>query len=151
MTTTTLALAVGLAVCLLALVGLCLVVVSLRRQVRGLTGALRDADPQVTSPPGPQPHTEAARADGREVAVPVITALPAERSAVEPAGSRWRLASITLGEPLVKIVSFSYAVRRALDDERRLRYRVALRKELRRQRKLRRQRRLRPAGQGWRP
>jgi hypothetical protein len=49
-----------------------------------------------------------------------------------------RVASVTLGRPLIKVAAFAYGVRRALDEEHRLRMTLAFRHELRRQRKLRR-------------
>lgn len=149
MTTTTVALAAGLAVCLIAVVALCVLLVSLRSQVRRLTSRLeeRDAQPPAAPEPGAEPVSAAGAA---EVAVPVITALATDRREVESAPSGWRVASVTLAEPLIKVVSFSYGLRRALDEERRLSYRLAVRKELRRQRKARRQRRLHPVHQGWR-
>lgn len=150
MTTTTVVLAAGLSLCLLAVVALCVLVTVLRRQVRRLSGRLEESERQVRASV-PEPRREPAPAStSDELAVPLITALSAPRQ-VEPVASGWRVASVTLAEPLIKVVSFSYGLRRALDEERRLRYRLAARKELRRQRKLRRQRRLRPAHQGWRP
>jgi hypothetical protein len=52
-----------------------------------------------------------------------------------------RVASVTLGGPLIKVAAFSHGVRHALDEEQRLRIRYAVRKELRHQRKMRRRRR----------
>ena len=75
--------------------------------------------------------------------VPVITGLAEDQptDGVEP--STARIASVTLGPPLVKIAAFSYGVRRALREEQRMRVSYAVRKELRRQRKLRRRSRRR--------
>ena len=75
--------------------------------------------------------------------VPVITGLADDQpsNGVEP--STARIASVTLGPPLVKIAAFSYGVRRALREEQRMRVSYAVRKELRRQRKLRRRSRRR--------
>jgi hypothetical protein len=52
-----------------------------------------------------------------------------------------RIASVTLGGPLIKVAAFSHGVRHALDEEQRMRISYAVRKELRRQRKMRRRRR----------
>lgn len=52
-----------------------------------------------------------------------------------------RIASVTLGGPLIKVAAFSHGVRHALDEEQRMRIAYAVRKELRRQRKMRRRRR----------
>ena len=52
-----------------------------------------------------------------------------------------RIASVTLGGPLIKVAAFSHGVRHALDEEERIRISYAVRKELRRQRKIRRRRR----------
>ncbi len=69
--------------------------------------------------------------------VTVITRL--DDKEVEPADlTTSRVASVTLGRPLVKVAAFSYGLHRAFDEENRLRARLAFRSELRRQRKLRR-------------
>jgi len=57
--------------------------------------------------------------------------------------TRARIASVTLGGPLIKVAAFSHGVRHALDEEQRMRISYAVRKELRRQRKMRRRRRTR--------
>lgn len=80
--------------------------------------------------------------------VPLITGIG------EPSGedelTTARIASVTLGGPLIKVAAFSHGVRRALDEEQRLRISYAVRKELRRQRKLRRRRRADQApSKGW--
>ncbi len=150
MTTTAVALTAGVALCLLAVVALCVLVAVLRGQVRRLSSRLDEFERQVGAQPEPRPEQAPVAGPSRGLAVPVITALATDRREVESAPSGWRVASVTLAEPLIKVMSFSYGLRRALDEERRLRYRLAVRKELRRQRKLRRQRRLRPVHQGWR-
>ena len=80
--------------------------------------------------------------------VPLITGIG------EPSGedelTTARIASVTLGGPLIKVAAFSHGVRRALDEEQRMRISYAVRKELRRQRKLRRRRRADQApSKGW--
>ncbi|HWU32144.1 MAG TPA: hypothetical protein VN108_04675 [Marmoricola sp.] len=55
----------------------------------------------------------------------------------EPVSSRLVL-SATVGEPLVKMASFAYGVRRALTPENRNRIRFEMRREIRRARKARR-------------
>ena len=63
-----------------------------------------------------------------------------------------RIASVTLGGPLIKVAAFSHGVRRALREEHRMRIAYVMRKEMRRQRKIRRRRRSEPTpSQGWRP
>lgn len=63
-----------------------------------------------------------------------------------------RIASVTLGGPLVKVAAFSHGVRHALDEEQRMRVSYAIRKELRRQRKMRRRRRAEQGpSKAWRP
>ncbi len=82
--------------------------------------------------------------------VRVITALSDQEQ--EPDLTTARVASVTLGGPLIKVAALSHGVRRALREEQRLRVAHAFRKELRRQRKLRRRQRVDQAGsQGWRP
>ncbi len=62
-----------------------------------------------------------------------------------------RIASVTLGRPLIKVAALSHGVRHALDEEQRMRISYAVRKELRRQRKIRRRRRAEQApSKGWR-
>ena len=75
--------------------------------------------------------------------VPVITVLADDQPTDGEEPSTARIASVTLGPPLVKIAAFSYGVRRALREEQRMRVSYAVRKELRRQRKLRRRSRRR--------
>ena len=61
-----------------------------------------------------------------------------------------RIASVTLGGPLIKVAAFGHGVRHALDEEQRMRISYAVRKELRRQRKIRRRRRVDQApSRGW--
>ncbi len=84
--------------------------------------------------------------------VPVITGLTKDQPAVGAEPSAARIASVTLGPPLIKIAAFSYGVRRALSEEQRMRVSYAVRKELRRQHKLRRRRRRSAmASEGGRP
>jgi len=49
-----------------------------------------------------------------------------------------RVASVTLAEPLIKVAAFAHGLRRALDEEQRIRISATFRRELRRQRKVRR-------------
>jgi hypothetical protein len=141
MTLSTLALAVALAA-VVVLIGW---VLSLHRQVRRLAAAVESAAPSAAFTGG----SDAARATGRHeraaegtaATVPVITAVrlrPVDRDGGAVTNSR--VASVTLGEPLIKLAALSHGVRRALDDEHRLRLRLVMRRELRRQRKLRRRR-----------
>ncbi len=63
-----------------------------------------------------------------------------------------RVVSVTMAGPLIKVVALSHGVRRALNEESRMRIGYAIRRELKRQRKLRRRQSLRrAAGQGRRP
>jgi hypothetical protein len=82
--------------------------------------------------------------------VAVITGMAAEQ-ADDLDLSVSRVASVTLAGPLVKIAAFSHGLRRALDEESRMRISYAMRKELKRQRKLRRQRARHATSTGWRP
>jgi hypothetical protein len=82
--------------------------------------------------------------------VPVITALADQVDDVDL--TTRRVASVTLARPLIKVAALTYGVRRALDDEHRLRVRLTMRRELKRQRKMRRRRRAgRAPSQGWVP
>lgn len=90
----------------------------------------------------------------RQAEPAVITRLGDPAAATAPQAPA-RLSSVSpVSGPLIKLAAFGYAVRRALDEEQRMRLTYAFRKELRRQQKLRRQqRRRRPArtaAEGWR-
>jgi hypothetical protein len=105
----------------------------------------------LTAPPPPEAATDA------EQDVTVITDISARlRGVSDPASgveddlSTARLASVTLGGPLIKVAAFGHGVRHALDEEQRMRISYAVRKELRRQRKMRRRRRVDQApSRGW--
>jgi hypothetical protein len=81
-------------------------------------------------------------------AVPVITRMSEPIDDVDL--TTRRVASVTLARPLIKVAALGHGVRRALDDEHRLRVRLTMKRELKRQRKMRRRRRAdRAASQGW--
>ena len=118
----------------------------LQGQVETLTATLADlhppAVPESPSPPGRRSPDELG-------AVPLITGM------TEPDDTQLstaRVASVTLAGPLMKAAAFSYGLRYALHEERRMRVSYAMRKELRRQRKMRRRRRAqRSPSEGWVP
>jgi len=115
----------------------CVVVWRLHAQVRRLAGELTSLRP--TAEEGSrQARPPVAEAESRQARppVPVITRLSDETVPADLTTAR--VASVALGRPLIKVAAFSYGVRRALDDEHRLRMRLAFRQELRRQRKTRR-------------
>jgi len=95
------------------------------------------------------------RVDGRPTSEPVsvITGMSrTDDTTVDGDVSASRVASVTLAGPLIKVAAFSHGVRRALDDEHRMRVAYAVRKELKQQRKMRRRRNAHKApSQGWRP
>lgn len=139
---------------LAAVLGLALLVVVLAalvwrvsRQVRRLGAEV--ADLRSESPPvlpvelvetKAGPRTEGSRQPRPPVTepVPLITQLADETPTDADDLTTARVASVTLGPPLIKAAAFTYGVRRALGDEQRMRVSYAVRKELRRQRKLRR-------------
>lgn len=152
-----------------AVVVLGLVVVLLGREVHRLRvevetlGQALDRPPrdQHPGPVPPKPLGDVAPAQTRapdeaardEVVIRPTTLGPAE---VEPDPGVARVASVTLSAPLIKVAAFSHGVRRALDEESRMRVAYAFRKELRRQRRVRRKRAVaRSAGPprdgGWHP
>jgi hypothetical protein len=102
------------------------------------------------------PPTEAATVDA-EQDVTVITdisdrlrGVSGRATGVDDDLSTARIASVTLGGPLIKVAAFGHGVRHALDEEQRMRISYAVRKELRRQRKMRRRRRVDQApSRGW--
>ncbi len=146
------------AVLVLAVVALAGLVIRLRTEVRqlgapaesghghrGLSGlSLRSSTARRVprqplpsdSAASPTPPTDPPEADAQ---VAVITRLDdVDTGSINLTTAR--IASVTLGRPLIKTTAFAYGVRRALDDEHRLRMTLAFRRELRRQRKLRRRR-----------
>lgn len=162
------------AACAVLIVMLVWFMVRLQRQVRQLSSELTDlreslqhesassAAEQITEPPEsdfePEPEPEHEPAAAFEAPamglaeqpeqVSVITAIPEPEDDLTTV----RIASVALGGPLIKVAAFSHGVRRALDEEQRMRISYAVRKELRRQRKIRRRRRSQRApSEGWRP
>ena len=110
-------------------------------------GRLRLRRIPTQSPVSPESEVPAAAENGTAGAavevsvaerVPVITELNGAAASSSPNLTTARVASVTLGRPLIKAASLAYGVRRALDEEHRIRMQVAFRSELRRQRKLRR-------------
>ncbi len=70
-----------------------------------------------------------------------VSALPVITEPSDGDVTTARVASVTLAEPLIKAAAFTSGLRRALDEEHRMRFSAAFRRELRRQRKLRRRQR----------
>ncbi len=104
---------------------------------------------QETPPPAADEVDEADESDEAAAAVPLITDISHQRDDADDLTTA-RIASVTMGRPLIKVAAFSHGVRRALDEEQRMRISYAVRKELRRQRKLRRRRRNEQApSKGW--
>lgn len=145
---TVIALAGVLAV--LAIVAMAYVIGRLQGEVRRLSADLRSAtaEPAVAPTPAPELAAPAPVADD-DSAVPVITAMSDSPDDVDYAVPR--VASVTLGRPLIKVAAFGHGLRHALGDERRFRVRYAMRRELRRQRRVRRRRRNGWAAPGGRP
>jgi hypothetical protein len=107
----------------------------------------------LTAPPGTGPAADTDDSDDVTVITDISDRL--RRGAGSTAGqddelTTARIASVTLGGPLIKVAAFGHGVRHALDEEQRLRISYAVRKELRRQRKMRRRRRTDQApSRGW--
>ncbi|MGH3446399.1 MAG: hypothetical protein ACRDQA_12860 [Nocardioidaceae bacterium] len=131
--------AIVVAVVVIGVLGYLLVAV--RRQVRRLAAQVARLQSQ---PEQSQPGEERSTATDNRAAgpdVPVITTISSDSTnSDEGHPTTRRVASVTLAGPLVKAAAFSHGVRRALDDERRMRLAHTFRKELRRQRKVRRRR-----------
>ena len=126
-------------------------------QVRRLAAEVATLKPLVQHPPvdtvqplvEPQPLVELVETKARQPeTVPIITRLSDDSPTDATDLSTARIASVTLGPPLIKVAAFTYGVRRALREEQRMRVSYAVRKELRRQRKLRRRSRRAVAPQG---
>jgi len=130
------------------------VVVGLQRRVRRLDAELRSlrevvASPQPAARLSPQQTPHSAPVAER---VPVITDFRAGRPEDPPVPTLARVVSVVVAGPMVKVAAFSHGVRRALDDETRVRVAYAFRKELKQQRKLQRLQPDRPPrSEGWRP
>jgi hypothetical protein len=85
----------------------------------------------------PQPAIGGSASD-KSADVPLITGISEPDDAPL---STARVASITLAGPIMKVAAFTYGLRYALHEERRMRVSYVMRKELRHQRKMRRRRR----------
>ena len=105
------------------------------------------AEKSRAQPPAEQPVSH--QSDERDEDVRVITRLDGDPV---PDLTTARIASVTLGGPLIKVAALSHGVRRALSEEHRMRIAYVVRKEMRRQRKMRRRGRAeRAPSQRWRP
>lgn len=105
------------------------------------------ADMPTAEPPADQPVSR--QRDEHDADVSVITHLDDDPDRDLTTA---RLASVTLGGPLIKVAALSHGVRRALREEHRMRILYVVRKEMRRQRKIRRRGRAeRAPSEGWRP
>jgi len=105
------------------------------------------AEKSAAQPPAEQPVSH--QSDERDEDVSVITRLDGDP---DPDLTTARIASVTLGGPLIKVAALSHGVRRALREEHRMRIAYVVRKEMRRQRKMRRRGRAeRAPSQRWRP
>ena len=104
------------------------------------------AEKLAAQPPAEQPVSHLS--DERDEDVSVITRLDGDP---DPDLTTARIASVTLGGPLIKVAALSHGVRRALREEHRMRIAYVVRKEMRRQRKMRRRGRAeRAPSQRWR-
>ncbi len=88
----------------------------------------------------PQPTNGIANTSEAEEEVRVITRIDTHDADVDLTTSR--IASVTLGGPLIKVAALSHGVVHALREEQRMQIAYTFRKELRRQRKMRRRRRV---------
>lgn len=154
-----------IALCAVVVVLLGYAVWRLSRQLRELSEQVnRRADqPNLASPRSVASRFESANRDSEHghhreshaeaEPVSVITGMsPIDQPTDDVDMSTSRVASVTLAGPLIKVAAFSHGVRRALDDEHRMRVAYAVRKELKQQRKMRRRRNARSGpSQGWRP
>ncbi|MGI8994543.1 MAG: hypothetical protein ACR2FP_09570 [Nocardioidaceae bacterium] len=109
-----------------------------------------DARPRTDTPAAASADpTSGLRDEAADEEVSVITHLDL-RTGDEPTTAR--IATVSLGGPLIKVAAFTHGVRRALREEHRMRVAYAVRKELRRQHKTRRRGRAeRAPSQRWRP
>lgn len=117
-------------------------VVSLRRQLADVSATVAKLS-LLSLHPEPTPAVQAVPPPVRVVAgehpltEPVAAIHSLARPEVELVPTS-RVASVTLGGPLIKVAAFGHGVRRALREEHRMRMAYLMRKELRRQQKLRR-------------
>lgn len=132
------------AVVVLLLLGL---VIVLQRRVHRLdreVALLRSAldRPQAAGPaarPAPQPHGVRSGSTGNDDPVAIITGLQDGRARQSEEPSLSQVVSVTVAGPMIKVVSLAHGVRRALDEESRMRIGYAFRRELRRRRREQRQ------------
>jgi outer membrane murein-binding lipoprotein Lpp len=114
----------------------CVVVARLQSEVRRLAERVASMELPGSRQEAARPPAGAARPPEAVRSPVVITQLDDSQdpSQLTTAG----VASVVLAKPLIKTAAFAYGVRRALDEEHRIRVAMAFRQELRRQRKLRR-------------
>lgn len=154
---------VGLIVCAVRLRAVQGDLVTLRRagvaadeRIAGLTAQVREltaaAEQVPRAPVGRQGAVHRTVGEPPDADVPSISTFTGEPEAVDLRTSR--VASVTFAGPLIKAAAVGAGVRRALDDETRMRAGHTYRKELKRQRRSIRRERARsggPAREGWRP
>ena len=151
--------AIAALVAAVVVLGLGALTLSLTRQVRRLDAEVRaltqNRDAGLLGAVLPEEGRDVTPAEADRHRDVVITPTPLGPAEVEPELGVTRVPSVTLSGPLIKVAAFSHGVRRALDEESRMRVAYAFRKELRRQRKVRRKRAAAAAGPprdvGWRP
>lgn len=142
-----------IAVAAVLVLALLMLVVLLQRRVRHFgveVARLRLALATPSPPPRESPSAAPAAVTGRSASAPssvgrviagsdepvtVITGLTQSHSRAEEP-SLARVVSVTAAGPMIKVVALAHGVRRALDEESRMRIGYAYRKELRRQRRL---------------
>ncbi len=142
---------IGLLALMFALVALWRRTVQLSAQIAALAGKQSAPDLGLESYPSLQrgaagsSNAEPFSDEGAAAQFPLITDKPAHVEGAsaprDPDMTAARVASVTLSEPLIKVAAFTHGVRRALDEEQRMRMSATFRRELRRQRKLRRRQR----------
>lgn len=119
--------------------GLAVVVASLRRQVRALgerldrLGRPVSADPGAGLAAGAEPSVHRVDPGETPVDVQPVTITDLGRPPVSPAAVR----RVALSAPLIKLAALSYGLRRALSEDTRTLAAVTARRELKRQRRQR--------------
>ncbi|MGI8577550.1 MAG: hypothetical protein ACR2KG_06435 [Nocardioidaceae bacterium] len=141
---------VAFLVALVVIVVLAVSILRLRLSLERLKTQLNEVDRRLASVES-QPDSRAPHPV--EAPVPVITALDHEAPDADVVPTARVLSVTSAATPLIKLAALGYGLRRALDEEQRMRLGYAFRKELRRQQKLRRRRTLRPhtRAEGWKP
>ncbi len=126
------------ALAILVVFGLLLVLLRTRAGVRELDRQVESLRAVLATLPAAAEPAGTAQAEVVSPPVPVITDLSGAGSVADDRATAAKVVSLTLADPLIKALALAAGLRRALDGEHRMHISYAFRRELKRQRRLRR-------------